>query len=71
MRKRKKIKWFCQHNYSMVATHEKVSANLWVCKDCGSLLVDYWLLGIQSKARLSDIELKDWKPFPENRGKKR
>lgn len=55
----------------MIATHEKITANLWECEDCGNILIDYWLLGLQTNPRLLDIELKDWKPFPENRGKRR
>lgn len=71
MKKKRRFKWFCKHKYSMVATHEKVSANLWECKNCGNILIDYWLLGLQTSAKLSEIELKDWKPFPDNRGKRR
>ena len=71
MKKIKRFKWLCKHNYSMVATHKEISANLWKCEYCGNILVDYWLVGLQDSAKLSDLELKDWKPFPENRGKRR
>ena len=67
MRKIKRFKWLCKHNYSMVATHKKADANLWECKNCDNILVHYWKLDLKFNIKLRDLKLSEWKPFPENR----